>query len=183
MEFKEIIRRRRSVRKFDGRPVPREVVGRVLEAALGAPSSRNSRSTRFLAVDDPAAVARMAEMRDYGAGFMKGAPMAIVVLGDAAKTDLWRENCAIAATLLQLACVDEGLASCWVHVDGRPRLKDAPDGETATDYLRTLLPLPEGCEPLCVIAMGYSDFVPAPLPEADDAARVTWLEGKVKGER
>ena len=177
MEFKEIIRMRRSVRKFKAEPVPRAVVERLLAAALSAPSSRNTRSTRFLVVDDPAAVARMAGMRDYGAGFMKGAPLAVVVLGETAKTDLWRENCAIAATLLQLACVDEGLASCWVHVDGRPRLKGAPDGEMAADYLRSFLPVPDGCEPLCAIALGYSDFVPAPLPPADDAARVTWLRG------
>ncbi|MCM1151192.1 MAG: nitroreductase family protein [Alistipes sp.] len=175
MDFKEIIRRRRSIRKFDGRPVPRDVVDRLLAAALSAPSSRNTRSTRFLVVDDPDLVARMAAMRDYGAGFMKGAPLAVVVLGDASATDLWRENGAIAATILQLACVDEGLASCWVHVDGRPRLKEAPDGESAADYLRTFLPLPEGCRPLCVLAIGYSDFVPAPLPEADDAARVIRL--------
>ncbi|MDE6374155.1 MAG: nitroreductase, partial [Alistipes sp.] len=72
----------------------------------------------------------------------------------------------------QLSCVAEVLASCSVHVVCRPRLKEAPDGETAADFLRTFLPIPEGCEPLCAIAMGYSDFVPAPLPESDDAARV-----------
>ena len=47
----------------------------------------------------------------------------------------------------------------------------------AADYLRSFLPVPDGCEPLCAIALGYSDFVPAPLPPADDAARVTWLRG------
>ena len=176
MDFKEIIAKRRSVRKFTGQAVPRDVVDRIVGAALAAPSSRNSRSTRFLIVDDPATVARMADMRDYGAGFMKGAPCAIVVLGDTSKTDLWRENGAIAATLLQLACIDEGLASCWVHVDGRPRLKEAPDGPSAADYLRTFLPIPERCQPLCAIALGYSDFVPAPLPESDDEARVIYLK-------
>lgn len=175
MEFKDIIRKRRSVRKFQPHPVSRDVVDRIVGAALGAPSSRNSRSTRFLIVDDPDVVARMAAMRDYGAAFMKGAPCAVVVLGDTSATDLWRENAAIAATILQLACVDEGLASCWVHVDGRPRLKDAPDGESAADYLRTFLPVPEGCEPLCAIALGYSDFTPAPLPASDDAARIIRL--------
>ena len=176
MEFKQIVAERRSVRKFTERAVPREVVGRIVGAALSAPSSRNSRSTRFLIVDDPAVTARMAGMRDYGAGFLKGAPCAVVVLGDTMKTDLWRENASIAATVLQLACVDEGLASCWVHIDGRPRLKDAPDGESAADFLRGFLPVPEGCEPFCAIALGYSDFTPAPLPESDDAARVTWLK-------
>ena len=162
MEFKELIAKRRSVRKFTDREVPREVVDRILAEALSAPSARNTRTTRFLVVDDPVLVARMAEMRDYGSAFLKGAPLAVLVLGDTSASDLWRENAAISATVLQLACVDEGLASCWVHVNGRPRRKDAPDGERAADYLRAFLPVPDGCEPLCAIALGYSDFSPAP---------------------
>ena len=175
MEFKELIAKRRSVRKFTDREVPREVVDRILAEALSAPSARNTRTTRFLVVDDPALVARMAEMRDYGSAFLKGAPLAVLVLGDTSASDLWRENAAISATVLQLACVDEGLASCWVHVNGRPRRKDDPDGERAADYLRTFLPVPDGCEPLCAIALGYSDFSPAPLPPADDEARILRL--------
>ena len=176
MEFKELIAKRRSVRKFSDRPVPREVVDRILAEALTAPSARNTRTSRLLVIDDPALVARMADMRDYGSGFLTGAPLAIVVLGDTSSSDLWRENAAITATVVQLACVDEGLASCWVHVNGRPRCKDAPDGETAGDYLRQFLPIPDGCEPLCAIAAGYSDFTPAPLPAADDATRIIRLK-------
>ena len=131
MEFKELIEKRRSIRKFSERAVPREIVDRILHETLSAPSARNTRTTRLVVVDDPALVARMADMRDYGSAFMKGAPLAIVVLGDTTKSDLWRENAAISATILQLACVDEGLASCWVHIDGRPRRKDEPGGETA----------------------------------------------------
>lgn len=172
MEFKDLLAGRRSVRKYSERDVPRDVVERLLRETLTAPSSRNSRSTRLLVVEDPATVARMAAMRDYGSGFLTGAPRAIVVLGDTAASDLWKVNAAISATVLQLACVDEGLASCWVHVEGRPRRKEEPDGEQAADYLRTFLPIPEGCEPLCVIAFGYSDFRPAPLPPADDEARI-----------
>ena len=175
MEFKELMAARRSVRRFSDRAVPREVVDRILAEALTAPSSRNSRSTRFLVVDRHDLIARMAGMRDYGSAFMEGAPLAVVVLGDTAASDLWRVNAAISATVLQLACVDEGLASCWVHVNGRLRRKDAPDGERAADYLRTFLPVPDGCEPLCAIALGYSDFSPAPLPPADDEARILRL--------
>lgn len=175
MEFKELIAKRRSVRKFTGRAVPREVVDRILAETLTAPSSRNTRSTRLLVVDDAALLARMAEMRDYGAGFLKEAPLAVVVLGDRSRSDLWQVNAAISATVLQLAAVDEGLASCWVQVEGRPRRKEQPDGEKAADYLRTLLPIPADCEPLCAVALGYSDFTPAPLPAADDEARIIRL--------
>lgn len=175
MEFKELIRKRRSVRKFSDRAVPPEVVDRILQGALTAPSSRNSRSTRLLLVDDPALVARMADMRDYGSGFLKGAPLAVLVLGDRTKSDLWQVNASISATLLQLAAVDEGLASCWVHVEGRPRRKDEPEGGQAADFLRSFLPIPAACEPLCAVALGYSDFTPAPLPEADDSDRIIRL--------
>lgn len=162
MEFKELIEKRRSIRKFSERAVPREIVDRILHETLSAPSARNTRTTRLVVVDDPALVARMADMRDYGSAFMKGAPLAIVVLGDTTKSDLWRENAAISATILQLACVDEGLASCWVHIDGRPRRKDEPGGETAAGYLRSFLPIPADCQPLCAVAAGYSDFTPRP---------------------
>ena len=98
MEFKELIEKRRSIRKFSDRAVPRETVDRILRETLTAPSARNTRTTRLMVVDDPALVARMAEMRDYGSAFMKGAPLAFVVLGDTSKSDLWRENAAISAT-------------------------------------------------------------------------------------
>lgn len=176
MEFKEILLKRRSIRKFSDRVVPCEVVDAILTAALTAPSSRNTRSTRFLVVDNPALVARMAAMRDYGSGFLIGARLAIVVLGDTTKTDQWQVNAAISASVLQLACVDAGLASCWVQIEGRPQLKEAPEGAKAADFLREFLPIPEGCEPLCAIAVGYSDFTPAPLPPSDDAERIIRLK-------
>ena len=118
MDFQTILAKRRSTRRFLPRPVPRELIDALLRDALTAPSARNSRSTRFLAVDDPALIARMAEMRDYGSSFMRHAPAVVLVLGDPTKSDLWRENAAIAATILQLACVGRGLASCLslIHI-------------------------------------------------------------------
>ena len=171
-----MIANRRSVRNFTDREVPREVVDRILAEALTAPSSRNSRSTRFLVVDRHDLIARMAGMRDYGSAFMEGAPLAVVVLGETASCDLWRENAAIVATTLQLACVAEGLASCWVHIPCRPRRKDSPDGERAADYLRTLLPIPDNCEPLCALAVGYSDFTPADLPPFDKSEKIVRVQ-------
>lgn len=175
MEFQQVIDSRRSVRKFNDIPVPREVIDRLVRTTLTAPSSRNCRSTRLLVVDDADTVHRMADMRDYGSGFLKGAPLAVIVMGDTSKSDMWSVNAAISATLLQLACVDAGLQSCWVQIDGRPRLKNAPEGEQAADYLRTFLPLLEGCAPLCAIAIGYSDFHPAALPPLDPSDCVDYL--------
>lgn len=175
MEFKELVAHRRSVRKYADRPVPREAIAPLLDAALTAPSSRNTRSTHFMVVTDRALIDRMASMRDYGASFLTGAPAVVLVMGDRQASDLWVENAAIAATLLQLAAEDAGLRSCWVHVNGRPRLKAQPEGEQAVDYLRSFLPLPLQYGVLCAIALGYSDHAPKPLPESDDRGRVVWL--------
>ena len=118
MEFKEILRRRRSVRKYLSRPVEREVLDTVLREALAAPSSRNSHSTHLRVVTDPETFARIARMRDYGSAFLEHAPAVVLVEGDRTATDLWRENAAITATALLFAATDAGLASCWV--DGMP---------------------------------------------------------------
>ncbi len=175
MDFRELIKTRRSVRKYSDREVPAEVMDTLLRETLMAPSARNNRSTRLLVVDDRALIERMAAMRDYGSAFMAGAPVAVVVMADTSTGDTWQADAAISATYLQLACVNEGLASCWVHVLGRPRVKAEPDGEMAVDYLRTLLPIPERCEPLCIIALGYSDFYPAALPEHDPMQQIIRL--------
>ena len=125
MEFKELIAKRRSVRKFTDREVPREVVDRILAEALSAPSARNTRTTRFLVVDDPVLVARMAEMRDYGSAFLKGAPLAVLVLGDTSASDLWRENAAISAGLRRRrAGFVLGARQRTAPPQGRPRRRE-----------------------------------------------------------
>lgn len=177
MEFKELIRKRRSVRKFSERKVERKLIAEILAQVVEyAPSSRNSHSTRFMVVDDPETLGHIAEMRDYGAAFVKGAPMAVLVMGDTTKTDLWEVSCVISTTMLLQALVDAGLKGCWVHVKDRPVHKDEPEGKRAIDHLREFLPIPEHCDVLCLVACGYSDFEPAPLPEWDKSGVVTFFE-------
>ena len=174
MELKNILNSRRSVRKFSPVKVEREKLERVAAMALQAPSSRNTRSTRLLIVEQKELLEKLSKMRDYGSAFMKDAAAAIVVMGDKEASDLWLDNCAITATILQLAIVDEGLASCWVHVNDRPCLKDEPEGAKADDYLREVLDLPEKYGILCAVALGYSDFQPAPLPPYEGEERIMW---------
>ena len=174
MELKNILKTRRSVRRFSPTAVSREILLDIVNQTLTAPSSRNMRTSRFIIVDDKPTLEKLSKMRDYGSEFMKDAAAAIIIAADTTKTDLWRENCAISATIMQLAVVDAGLASCWVHIGGRPRLKDEPNGEQAEDYIRTFIDVPEHWALECAIALGYSDYTPKPLPEHDDSASIVW---------
>ena len=157
MDFLEVVEKRKSVRKYSDRPVERELLDAIVKVAQTAPSSRNSKSSAFMIVEDRDILDALSQMRDYGSGLLAGAQAAIVVMGDESKTDLWVDNCAISATFIQLAVTSMDLVSCWVHCNGRPCKKDEPDGAKATDYVRELLGLKDGMNPYCVIAIGYPE--------------------------
>ncbi len=176
MEFKDVVMARRSVRKFSDRKVEREVIEELMAMVAKAPSSRNSHSTHFMVVSNPELLEKISEMRDYGSAFVKNAPAAIVVMGDTQKTDLSEVNCAISTTLMQLAITSMGLSSCWVHVADRARKQAEPEGAKADDYIREILPIPATSDILCVVALGYSDFEPKPLPEYDITESITYIE-------
>ena len=157
MDFLEVIEKRRSVRKYSDRLVEKEILDAIVKVAQTAPSSRNSKSTAFMIVDDRDTLDALSQMRDYGSALLSGAQAAIVVMGNETKTDLWVDNCAISATFVQLAVTAMDLVSCWVHCNGRPRLKAEPEGAKAEDYVTELLGLKEGFRPYCVIAIGYPE--------------------------
>lgn len=175
MDFLELLHARRSCRTFTSQRVAREVIERLLAATLTAPSSKNCRSSRFAVIDDPATLARIAAMRSRGAAFVADAPLAIAVMGDPALTDLWVDNCAISATTMHYAAQALGLASCWVHVHGRPHNDDDPAQGTAEDYLKTFLKIPAGWRILCVVALGYAAEPARPHAARDDSDKVLWL--------
>lgn len=143
------------MRKFTDKAVDRALIDEIIEDAMTAPSSKNTRSTGYMVIDDKSTLEAISEMRSSGSSFVAGAPAAIVVLGDADKTDLWVDNASISTTYLMLAAVDKGLGSCWVHVNGRPRSKTDASMGTAEDYLRELLGIKDNMRVLCVLALGY----------------------------
>lgn len=155
MDFAEVIKKRHSVRRFTQQPVEKEVLDTILDMAYTAPSSKNTKSSAFMVIDDPDTLLALSEMRDYGSALIKGAPVAVVVMGDTTKTDLWRENCAISATFIQLAATAMDLGSCWVHVNGRPRVRKDPSQGDAESYVKSLLGLKDEMQVLCVVAIGY----------------------------
>ena len=157
MEFLEVIEKRKSIRKYADKPVEREVLDSIVRIAQTAPSSRNSNSSAFMIIDDRDTLEALALMRDYGASPLKSAQAAIIVMGDTSKTDLWVDNCAISATFIQLAVTATDLASCWIHINNRPCLKDEPEGARADNYVSRLLGIKDGFYPYCAIAIGYPE--------------------------
>jgi nitroreductase len=158
--FMDLIRVRRSVRKFKNRDVEPEKIDRLIEAALRSPSSRGVNPWEFVVVTDPELLGRLSAAKPHGASFLKKAPLAVVVCADPGKSDVWVEDASIAAIFLHLAAASLGLGSCWIQI----RKRDHAPGRTAGEYVRKLLHIPEGLEVESIVAIGYPAEEKLPHP-------------------
>ena len=137
MEFREIIRKRCSCRKFDGRPVERESLAAILEAGRLAPTAKNLQEQHIYVIESAEGLAKV----DSITPCRYGASTVIAVAFDrrnvftypGGKHDSGAEDAAIVATHMMLAAEDEGIASCWVNFfdpDEAAKALELPDNES-----------------------------------------------------
>ncbi|MGI6453101.1 MAG: nitroreductase family protein [Syntrophomonadaceae bacterium] len=157
----ELFQRRRSIRKYQDRPLTQDQLDLLVKAALLPPSSRNNKPWEFVFVTDKELLKKLAASKEHGSAFLQGAVLGIVVIADPAKSDVWIEDVAIASTYLHLMATELGLGSCWIQIRERfhsPSVK-------SEDYIKELLNIPENYRVGTIIAVGYPD-------EAKDAYKV-----------
>ncbi len=139
---------RTNVRSFTDRPVCRDAVRELLEAAMAAHSAEDERPWHFLVVDDLTTRQQLAEIHPY-AHLVPQAPVAILVCGDLALQKLsgfWVQDCAAAAQNILVAAQSLGLGAAWlgIHpIEGR------------VQGFRKLLDLPLHVIPFALIPVGY----------------------------
>lgn len=149
----DLLRQRRSIRKFSGRAVEKEQVALLSEALLRAPTSRNLQPCQFVLVDDEDTLHQLVTAKPHGTSFFATAPLAVVIAADPRISDVWVEDCAIAAITLQLAAEELGLKSCWGQLRQRPHDQEV----SASEFVRQLVGLPPGMEVPIVVAIGYPE--------------------------
>ena len=150
-DFKELVQMRRSHRKFTEEEIDAEDVKLILRAALMSPTSKSQRGWQFVVVDNKTDLEKLADAKDMGSQFLKGAPLAVVVLGDPVQNDCWVEDGSLAAIAMQYQAEDLGLGSCWIQMRGR----GLSDGTSADTVIRGVLNIPENLCCLCIIAIGH----------------------------
>lgn len=159
--FSELIKKRRSMRKFTEQELNQDDVATLMRAALMAPSSKGTCCWEFVVVDDKDLLGRLSACKDKGAELIAGAPLAIVVLGNPEVSDVWVEDAAVATTMLLLQAEDLGLGACWVQV----RNRSMADGKPAEDIVRGLLGIPVHLRVLSIVAVGYKGMERKPFNE------------------
>lgn len=156
---------RRSIRRYKGHSVEKEKIDRVLTAGLLAPSSRGKKPWEFIVVDDPGRLFDLSQSKAHGASFIKDAPVAVVVLADTTKSDVYIEDTAVAMTYMQLEAERLDLGSCWVQM----RLRETKNGEASEAYIRSIFSIPDKYIVEAVLTFGYKgeEIAPHSLDEVD----------------
>lgn len=160
-KFSELIRTRRSMRKFTEQELSQDEVVTLLRAALMAPSSKGTHAWEFVVVDDKELLLGLSQCKDKGAELIAGAPLAVVVLADPAVSDVWVEDASVASTMLLLQAEDLGLGACWVQM----RNRTMADGKPAEEMVRALLHIPPHLRVLSVVAVGHKGMERKPFNE------------------
>lgn len=156
----EILRKRRSIRRYKEKDIDPEIVDLLKEAALRSPSSRDLKPWRFVFVTDRAVLEKLSCAKEHGSDFLRCARLGIVVCADERESDVWIEDCSIASIILQLAGQSLGLGSCWIQIRNRSH----SDAKSAEDYVREKLDLPNCMRVESIISFGYPGEEKKPVP-------------------
>jgi nitroreductase len=148
METLEAIHTRRSIRKFTGKSIPEELLTKILEAAMYAPSARNTQPWHFVVITNKELLGKIPHIHPY-AEMCYDAGAAILVCGDTAIENLegyLALNCGAASQNILLATHDLGLGGVWLGVYPR---------KERMEPLSKLFNLPQNIIPITLIALGY----------------------------
>ena len=141
----QVLYERRSVRSYvENRPVEKEKIIKLLEAAMAAPSACNIQPWEFIVVSKKETVADIKESIEKYGGW--NAPLIICVCGYKEfipwEGDGWVLDCAAAIENMLLAAVSLGLGSVWV-------------GGSNPEKVRKILDIPEDVHPMGLVYFGY----------------------------
>lgn len=154
VDFMDVVRERRSVRKYRPDPVPQAKLDHVLEAARLAPSWANGQCWTFVVVTDPKIKHRVAEA---GNEWIEHAPVIVAACADPKKSGAKKDQAyylldiGIAMEHLVLAATDQGLATCWI-------------GWFDEQKARAALGAPKDIRVVALTPLGYADEAPEARP-------------------
>lgn len=153
MNVLDAILTRRSIRKYENRPVSQETLEELIKYAMYAPSAVNRQPWHFIVITDQKLLIRITEFHPH-AQMLVHAPAAFLVCGDeqmAHTPAYWPVDCSAATENLLLAAHGLGLGAVWLGIYPR---------EERMLAMRNLVELPLHIHPFSLISMGYTNEQP-----------------------
>lgn len=139
MKTFEAIKTMLAVRSYQDKPIPADVVTRIVEAGRLTGSSQNTQQWDFVVVQNRETLQKLGQLASSGA-YIGQAPLAIAVV--VPNSTVGHIDGARATQDMMLAAWEEGIGSNWV-------------GNVNTEPIKTLLNIPQGKMVLNIIPFGY----------------------------
>lgn len=173
MTFKELLKNRRSIRDFQDKEVPMELLEEILQEATLAPSASNNQPCKFSIVHCRKTIKALSDeskanlledfakkksslnpayveaLKDENFNVFYNAPCVIFISGPNAVASL-DIDCALAASYIMFAAAEKGLGTCWIALGSQIR----------DPQLKSLLAIPDGCRIVAPIVIGYPKAIP-----------------------
>jgi nitroreductase len=143
MDILEVIKTRRSIRKYTPDSITEQEIDKILEAGRWAPSADNSQPWKFIVLRDPERRKKLADILTWGK-FISQAASGIAVTVNPKTSECPVQDGAAATQNMLLEAHSLGLGACWIGV------YDSEDEASA----RKVLNIPEDERLLSIIAMG-----------------------------
>ncbi len=159
MDILKAIRERRSIRDFRRKEIPKDIIDKLIDALIWAPSAGNLQARKFYFVSDEALKKKIA-IAALNQFFLAEAPLVIVGCADARISHRYGERGVSLYSIQDVSCslmgmmlvaYEKGLGSVWV-------------GAFDEDAISETLRLPKYLRPVSIVAVGYSSKVPSPPP-------------------
>lgn len=151
MDALEVLKKRRSIREYSDKEIPKDVLEKIIELARFAPTARNVQPWQFIVITQAAALKKFGELAE-NARFLAQAKACIAVF--CADTKYYLEDGCAATCNILLAATDLGVGSCWV----------AGDKKSYCAEIVELLNVPLSYKLVSLIALGF--------PKSKDSFRI-----------
>ena len=173
MNYQELLRDRRSIRKFQDRPVEPEVLDTILKDTTLAPTASNGQPCKFIVINDRDLIKELSDeskaniLADVAAdpslrvamyapvlkkpeyNVFYDAPCLVLILGSD-ELEMLDADSSLTAAYMMFAATERGLGTCWINLGARIRKPE----------LLAQLGVPEGCRIVAPIIIGYPESIP-----------------------
>jgi len=140
----EVLKTRRSIRRYINKPIPDEIIKDIIDCARLAPTANNKQPWLFVVIKDKKLKEKIAELTDYGK-FMKQADCCIAVFCE--DTKYYLEDGSAATENILIAAWHYGIGSCWI----------AGDKKSYAEEIRKILEIPQKYKLVSLVSLGYPE--------------------------
>ncbi|UCG78567.1 MAG: nitroreductase family protein [Nitrospirota bacterium] len=170
MDVIDAIRGRRSIRKFRSEGIPEDMMDRLIESLILAPSAGNLQSRKFYFIKDDV-VKKALAVAALGQNFIAKAPLVIVCCTDSRIENRYGErgihlysiqDVSASIMSMMLAAHEMGLGSVWVGAFNEGQVFD-------------VLGMQAHLRPVSIVPVGWPDTEPSPTSRVSEEEAIAWV--------